>query len=72
MTELIMKSDGGWSATIKDGESRSHSVDGLVIDPSPYHVIVTVSTLSSCAKIKRNNSYIGCRDSQRRRNLSEI
>ena len=29
MTELVIKSDGGWSATVKDGESRSHSVDGF-------------------------------------------
>jgi hypothetical protein len=29
MTELVIKSDGGWSATIKDGESRSYSVDGF-------------------------------------------
>jgi hypothetical protein len=29
MVELVIKSDGGWSATIKDGESRSHSIDGF-------------------------------------------
>jgi hypothetical protein len=28
MVEVVIKSDGGWSATIKDGESRSYSVDG--------------------------------------------
>jgi hypothetical protein len=29
MAEVVIKSDGGWSATIKDGESRSYSVDGF-------------------------------------------
>jgi len=29
MVEVVIKSDGGWSAAIKDGESRSHSVDGF-------------------------------------------
>jgi hypothetical protein len=29
MVEVVIKSDGGWSATIKDGESRSYSVDGF-------------------------------------------
>lgn len=29
MVELVIKSDGGWSATIKDGESGSHSIDGF-------------------------------------------
>ena len=29
MIELVIKSDSGWSATIKDGESISHSVDGF-------------------------------------------
>jgi hypothetical protein len=29
MPEVVIKSDGGWSATIKDGESRSYSVDGF-------------------------------------------
>jgi hypothetical protein len=29
MAELVIKSDGGWSATIKDGEFRSHSIDGF-------------------------------------------
>jgi hypothetical protein len=29
MVEVVIKSDGGWSATIKDGEFRSYSVDGF-------------------------------------------
>ena len=29
MVEVVIKSAGGWSATIKDGESRSYSVDGF-------------------------------------------
>jgi hypothetical protein len=29
MMEVVIKSDGSWSATIKDGESRSRSVDGF-------------------------------------------
>jgi hypothetical protein len=29
MVELVIKSDGGWSATIKDGKSGSHSIDGF-------------------------------------------
>jgi hypothetical protein len=29
MVELVIKSDGSWSATIKDGESGSHPIDGF-------------------------------------------
>ena len=29
MVEVVIKSDGGWSADIKDSESSSHSVDGF-------------------------------------------
>lgn len=29
VAEVIIKSDGGWSADIKDSESRSHVVDGF-------------------------------------------
>jgi hypothetical protein len=29
MVELVINSDGGWSATIKDGESGSHPIDGF-------------------------------------------
>jgi hypothetical protein len=29
MVEVAIKSDGGWSADIKDSESSSHSVDGF-------------------------------------------
>jgi hypothetical protein len=29
MVEVVIKSDGGWSATIKDGEFRSYSIDGF-------------------------------------------
>jgi hypothetical protein len=29
IAEVIIKSDGGWSADIKDSESRSHIVDGF-------------------------------------------
>ena len=29
MVEVVIKSDGGWSADIKDSESRSHLVDGF-------------------------------------------
>ena len=27
--EVVIKSDGGWSADIEDSESSSHSVDGF-------------------------------------------
>jgi len=27
--DVVIKSDGGWSADIKDSESKSHSVDGF-------------------------------------------
>jgi hypothetical protein len=29
IAEVVIKSDGGWSADIKDNESRSHLVDGF-------------------------------------------
>jgi hypothetical protein len=29
MAEVVIKSDGPWSAAIRDGESRLHSVDGF-------------------------------------------
>ena len=29
MIGVIIKSNGGWSATIKDGHSRSYSIDGF-------------------------------------------
>jgi hypothetical protein len=29
MIGVIIKSNGGWSATIKDGRSRSYSIDGF-------------------------------------------
>ena len=29
MVEVVIKSDGGWSADIKDSESSSHSLDGF-------------------------------------------
>lgn len=29
MVEVVIKSDGGWSADIKDSETISHSVDGF-------------------------------------------
>lgn len=29
IAEVLIKSDGGWSADIKDSESRSHLVDGF-------------------------------------------
>jgi hypothetical protein len=29
MAEVVIKSDGAWSAAIKDGESRLHSIDGF-------------------------------------------
>jgi hypothetical protein len=29
MAQVVIKSDGGWSAAINDDESRSHSVDGF-------------------------------------------
>jgi hypothetical protein len=29
MVKVVIKSDGGWSATIKDSESRSRSVDSF-------------------------------------------
>jgi hypothetical protein len=29
MVEVVIKSDGGWLATINDGESRSYSIDGF-------------------------------------------
>jgi hypothetical protein len=29
MVEVVIKSDGGWSADIKDSEFRSHSLDGF-------------------------------------------
>jgi hypothetical protein len=29
IAEVVIKSDGGWSADIKDSESRSHLVDGF-------------------------------------------
>jgi hypothetical protein len=46
MIELVIKSDGGWSATIKDAESRSHSVDGFgnrsITIPCDSHGIYSV------------------------------
>ena len=46
MIELVIMSDGRWSATINDGESRSHSVDGFgnrsIIIPCDSHGMYSV------------------------------
>jgi hypothetical protein len=50
MVKVVIKSDGGWSATIKDSESRSRSVDSfgdksipIVYDSSMYSVVARKS-----------------------------